>query len=151
MALELKNRNQEAVMSDKNIRITQLDRQRLTDLIVSAQSGEYRGSIYLEKLRGELNRAQIVTPQEIPADVITMNSKVVLLDLDTGQDETYTLVYPEQANAAEGKISILAPIGTAMLGYRVGDVFEWEVPAGKRKLKIEKILYQPEAAGDYEL
>jgi regulator of nucleoside diphosphate kinase len=138
-------------MSDKNIRITELDRQRLIDLIVNAQSGEYRGSIYLEKLRGELDRAQIVTPQEIPADVITMNSRVVLLDLDSGESETYTLVYPEQANTAEGKISILAPIGTAMLGYRVGDVFEWEVPAGKRRFKIEKILYQPEAAGDYEL
>jgi regulator of nucleoside diphosphate kinase len=138
-------------MSDKDIRITELDRQRLIDLIVEAQSGEYRGSIYLDKLRGELERALVVTPQEIPGDVITMNSKVVLLDLDSGESETYTLVYPEHANSAEGKISVLAPIGTAMLGYRVGDVFEWEVPAGKRRLKIEKILYQPEAAGDYEL
>jgi regulator of nucleoside diphosphate kinase len=138
-------------MSDKNIRITELDRQRLIDLIVNAQSGEYRGSIYLEKLRGELDRAQIVTPQEIPADVITMNSRVVLLDLDSGESETYTLVYPEHASTAEEKISILAPIGTAMLGYRVGDAFEWEVPAGKRRFKIDKILYQPEAAGDYEL
>jgi regulator of nucleoside diphosphate kinase len=138
-------------MSDKSIRITELDRQRLIDLIVNAQSGEYRGSIYLEKLRGELDRAQIVTPQEVPGDVITMNSKVVLTDLDSGEEETYTLVYPEHANPAEGKISILAPIGTAMLGYRVGDIFEWEVPAGRRRLRIEKLLYQPEAAGDYDL
>jgi regulator of nucleoside diphosphate kinase len=138
-------------MSDKNIHITEVDRQRLIDLIVSAQSGEYRGSIYLEKLRGELDRAQVLPSQEIPGDVITMNSKVVLLDLDSQEEETYTLVYPENANAAEGKISILAPIGTAMLGYQVGDVFEWEVPAGKRRLRIEKLLYQPEAAGDYEL
>ena len=138
-------------MNGKSIHITELDRQRLMDLIVEAQSGEYRGSIYLENLRGELDRAQIVPPQQIPGDVITMNSKVVVRDLDSGEDETYTLVYPEQANAAEGKISILAPIGTAMLGYRIGDVFEWEVPAGKRRLRIEKILYQPEAAGDYEL
>lgn len=138
-------------MNQKTIHITELDRQRLIDLIVEAQSGEYRGSVYLEKLRGELNRAQIVPPQQIPGDVITMNSKVVLRDLDGGEDETYTLVYPEQSNAAEGKISVLAPIGTAMLGYRIGDVFEWEVPAGKRRLRIEKILYQPEASGDYEL
>lgn len=138
-------------MSDKNIRITEVDRQRLIDLIVNAQSGEYRGSVYLEKLRGELDRAQILTSQEIPGEVITMNSKVVLLDLDNKEEVTYTLVYPEHANSAEGKISILAPIGTAMLGYQVGDVFEWEVPAGKRRLRIEKILYQPEAAGDYEL
>lgn len=138
-------------MSKKNIHITELDRQRLLDLIVDAQSGEYRGSVYLDKLRGELDRAQIVLPQDVPADVITMNSKVALLDLDTQEEEIYTLVYPENANTAEGKVSILAPIGTAMLGYRVGDVFEWEVPAGKRRLKVEKILYQPEAAGDYEL
>ena len=138
-------------MSDKNIRITELDRQRLVNLIIDAQSGEYRGSIYLEKLRGELNRAQIVLPQEIPGDVITMNSQVALLDLDTQEEEIYTLVYPEEANTSEGKISILAPIGTAMLGYRVGDVFEWEVPAGKRRLKVDKILYQPEASGNYEL
>ena len=138
-------------MSDKNIHITELDRQRLIDLILDAQSGEYRGSIYLEKLRGELARAQIVLPQEIPGDVITMNSKVALLDLDAKEEEVYTLVYPENANSSEGRVSILAPIGTAMLGYRVGDVFEWDVPAGKRRLRVEKILYQPEAAGDYEL
>jgi regulator of nucleoside diphosphate kinase len=138
-------------MTDKNIHITELDRKRLIDLITNAQSGEYRGSIYLEKLRGELHRANIVLPQEIPGDVITMNSKVALLDLDTQEEEIYTLVYPENANSAESRISILAPIGTAMLGYRVGDVFEWEVPAGKRRLKVDKVLYQPEAAGNYDL
>lgn len=138
-------------MDDKKIHITELDRRRLLDLILNAQSGGYRGSIYLEKLRGELARAQIVAPREIPSDVITMNSKVALVDLDTQEEEIYTLVYPENANAGEGKISILAPVGTAMLGYRVGDVFEWDVPAGKRRLRVDKILYQPEAAGDYEL
>jgi regulator of nucleoside diphosphate kinase len=138
-------------MSDKKIYITDLDRQRLIDLIMDAQSGKYRGSVYLENLRGELERAEIVLPNEVPGDVVTMNSKVSLIDLETGEEEIYTLVYPEKANAAEGKISILAPVGTAMLGYRVGDVFEWEVPAGKRRLRINKILYQPEAAGDYEL
>ncbi len=138
-------------MGAKKIYITDQDRQRLLDLIMDAQSGGYRGSVYLENLRGELDRAQIVPPQQIPADVITMNSQVVLVDLDTQEEETYTLVYPEHANTSEGKVSILAPVGTAMLGYRVGDVFEWDVPAGKRRLKVEKILFQPEAAGNYEL
>lgn len=138
-------------MSEKTIHITELDRQRLVDLIMDAQSKGYRGSVYLEKLRGELARAEIVLPQEVPADVITMNSKVALMDLDTQEEEIYTLVYPENANTTEGKVSVLAPIGTAMLGYRVNDVFEWEVPAGKRRLKVDKIIYQPEAAGDYEL
>jgi regulator of nucleoside diphosphate kinase len=138
-------------MSERTIQITELDRKRLIDLILEAQSGEYRKSVYLDKLRGELERAQIVTPQEISGDVITMNSQVALTDLDTGEEETYTLVYPENADTTQGKVSILAPIGTAMLGYRVGDVFEWEVPAGMRRLKVEKILYQPEASGNYDL
>mgnify|MGYP003574969874 FL=1 len=138
-------------MSERIIQITELDRKRLIDLIVDAQSGEYRKSIYLDQLRGELERAQIVAPQEILGDVITMNSTVALTDLDTGEEETYTLVYPENADMTQGKVSILAPIGTAMLGYRVGDVFEWEVPAGKRRLKVTKIHYQPEASGNYDL
>jgi regulator of nucleoside diphosphate kinase len=138
-------------MSERTIQITELDRKRLIDLILEAQSGEYRKSVYLDKLRGELERAQIVAPQEISGDVITMNSTVALTDLDTGEEETYTLVYPEHADTTQGKVSILAPIGTAMLGYRVGDVFEWEVPAGMRRLKVEKILYQPEASGNYDL
>jgi regulator of nucleoside diphosphate kinase len=138
-------------MTERTIQITELDQKHLIELIVNAQAGEYRGSVYLEQLRGELERAQIVVPQDIPGDVITMNSTVALTDLDTGEEETYTLVYPENADTSQGRISILAPIGTAMLGYRVGDVFEWEVPAGKRRLKVEKILYQPEASGDFDL
>ena len=87
----------------------------------------------------------------MPHDVVTMNSRVQLVDLDTGEAMTYTLVFPDDADLRQGKISVLAPIGTAMLGYRVGDTFEWRVPAGLRRLKIEAILYQPEAAGDYHL
>lgn len=138
-------------MNERTIHITELDRKRLLDLIQAAQSGEYRRSVYLEDLRGELERAQIVAPQEIPGDVITMNSTVTLTDLDTEEQETYTLVYPEDADMAQDKVSVLAPIGTAMLGYRVGDVFEWEVPSGKRRLRVAKILYQPEASGDFDL
>src|SRR5688572_19788385 len=125
-------------MSEKAIHITELDRKRLLDLIQAAQSGEYRRSVYLEDLRGELERAQIVAPQEIPGDVITMNSTVALTDLDTREQETYTLVYPDDADMTQDKVSILAPIGTAMLGYRVDDVFEWEVPSGKRRLQVTK-------------
>ena len=138
-------------MNERTIQITELDRKRLQDLIRDAQTGEYRKSVYLEKLLGELERAEVVRPQDIPGDVITMNSTVTLMDLDTNEEETYTLVYPEQADTTQGKVSILAPIGTAMLGYRVGDVFEWEVPAGKRRLKVTKILYQPEASGNFDL
>ncbi len=79
-----------------------------------------------------------------------MNSKVEILDLDTQETMTYALVFPRDANIDEGRISILAPLGTAILGYRVGDEFEWEMPNGQRRLKIVKIPYQPEAAGDYD-
>jgi regulator of nucleoside diphosphate kinase len=61
------------------------------------------------------------------------------------------VVFPSEADSEQGKISILAPVGTALLGYRVGDTVEWKLPGGLRRLKIERILYQPEAAGDYHL
>jgi regulator of nucleoside diphosphate kinase len=139
------------MMSGKPIQITEFDLERLQKLLIEAKYTEYRKSQYLEKLQMELNRAEIVSPQEVPEDVITMNSTVCLVDLDTGEEEIYTLVFPDDAEIKQGKISIFAPIGTAMLGYEVGDVFEWEVPAGKRRLRVEKILYQPEASGDFDL
>jgi regulator of nucleoside diphosphate kinase len=80
-----------------------------------------------------------------------MNSRVKLVDLESDETMEYTLVFPQDADLAEGKISVLAPIGTAMLGYRVGDVFSWQVPSGERRIRVEAILYQPEAAGDYDL
>lgn len=138
-------------MSGKPIHITQFDLERLRKLLFDAQSTDYRKSKYLERLQMEINRAEVVPPKDIPSDVITMNSTVCLEDLDTKEEEIYTLVFPDNADLKQGKISILAPIGTAMLGYEVGDSFEWEVPAGKRRLRVKRILYQPEASGDYNL
>ena len=137
-------------MSGKAIQITQFDLERLQKLLVDAQATDYRKSEYLEKLQAEIHRAQVVEPKDIPSDVVTMNSTVSIVDRDTKEEEVYTLVFPEDANVREGKVSILAPIGTAMLGYEVGDTFEWDVPAGKRRLQIKKILYQPEASGDFD-
>jgi len=138
-------------MSGKLIQITEFDLERLKKLLFEARYNEYRKSEYLDKLQMEIDRANVVSPRDIPNDVITMNSTVSLVDLETGEEEVYTLVFPEDADLGEGKISVLAPIGTAMLGYKVGDIFEWEVPAGKRNLRVEKIIYQPEASGDYHL
>jgi regulator of nucleoside diphosphate kinase len=138
-------------MSEKPIHITAFDLERLRNLILDAQATEYRKSEYLEKLKAELNRAIIVKPQEIPPTVVTMNSTIVLVDQDTNEEETYTLVFPESADLSKGRLSILAPIGTAMLGYEIGDVFEWDVPAGKRRLRVERIVYQPEASGNFDL
>ena len=138
-------------MTDKPIQITKFDLDRLKKLLEDAAYTEYRGSDYLARLQAELDRAEVVLPNTVSHTVVTMNSTVVLLDLDTGEEETYTLVFPENADLSSGKISILAPVGTGMLGYEVGDTFEWDVPAGVRRLKVEQILYQPEAAGDYHL
>jgi regulator of nucleoside diphosphate kinase len=93
----------------------------------------------------------VVTPAGIPPDVITMNSRVCLQDMDSGEDLVYTLVFPGDADVESGKISVLAPIGTAMIGYRSGDRITWSVPGGVKKLKVKKILYQPESAGDFHL
>lgn len=138
-------------MNQRNIFITEFDLKRLRDLIADSMSTDYRNSPYLKKLDEELKRGQVVAPKDVPSDVITMNSRALLLDIESHEEMEYTLVFPQDANPAEGKISILAPIGTAMLGYRVGDTFAWQVPDGLRQLKIVKILFQPEAAGNFEL
>ncbi len=137
-------------MKPNTIYITQVDLEKIRDLIREAQNAGYRGSAYIQALKEELDRAEIVNPQDVPPDVITMNTRAVLLDTETSELMEFTLVFPADADVAQGKISILAPVGTGMLGYRVGDVFEWNTPGGKRKLRVEKILEQPEASGNYD-
>ena len=133
------------------IYITELDYERLSGLIDRTRERNGVDREYLNKLEAELDRAEIVDSKQIPADVITMRSKVRLKDLVSGETNTYSLVFPPEADFTEGKISVLAPIGTAILGYRLGDTIEWPVPSGLRKLKVEEVLYQPESAGDREL
>ncbi|MBW7897354.1 Regulator of nucleoside diphosphate kinase [Candidatus Brocadiaceae bacterium B188] len=138
-------------MKKRKIYITEFDKMRLEELIdVATEFGDHARKD-LEFLAGELDRAEIVPSKDIPADVVTMNSKVVLRDLDTAETMTYALVFPRDANVDAGTISILAPVGTAILGYAKGDTVEWSVPSGLRRLRIEEIIYQPEAAGDYHL
>jgi regulator of nucleoside diphosphate kinase len=132
---------------NRTIYITQQDMNRLRSLIDSMKSSRED----LNALSAELEQAKVVSPAEVPADVITMNSKAQVRDLDDNELMTYTLVFPGKANVDEGLLSVLAPIGTAMLGHRVGDEFEWHVPAGAIRLRVEKVLYQPEAAGHYNL
>ena len=141
---EMKRRSKKAT----TIYITEVDYNRLSGLIDRTRERNSEDREYLNKLETELDRAEIVGPKDIPADVVTMRSKVRLNDLVSGESNIYSLVFPTEANFAEGKISVLAPIGTAILGYRQGDTIEWPVPSGIRRLKIEEILYQPESAGD---
>ncbi|HAA47335.1 MAG TPA: nucleoside diphosphate kinase regulator [Synergistaceae bacterium] len=138
-------------MIEQKIYITDFDLKRLKKLLqTSSKTGERKNS-YLEQLRKEVEKAVVVPSEDIPEDVITMNSTVVLIDLDSMKELVYTLVFPEEADGSSGKISVLAPVGTALLGYKVGDIIEWDVPAGKRRLKVKRILYQPEASEDYSL
>ena len=136
---------------ERAIFITEFDLTRLEELLDKVSTEDSRDSKHLKELEDELLRAEVVEPRDIPPDVITMNSQVCLKDLDSGEELLYTLVFPNDARLEENRISILAPVGTALLGYRVGDTIKWKVPGGMRKLKVKKILYQPEAAGDFHL
>lgn len=136
-------------MSDKTIYITDFDKNRLTMLI--KMNRDRTNEAYIRELEKELSRATIVSPKEIPPNIVTMNSEIIFKFLDSGEEMKYILVFPEDADIDKKKISVLAPIGTALLGYKVGDVIEWKVPAGITKVKITKIVYQPEASGHFHL
>ena len=122
------------------------DHEELWCAIAAAGRLNERSKAEVSALRSELERAEIVGPDKIPADVITMNSRAELLDLDTNERMEFTLVFPADADVEEGRISVLAPLGTAMLGYRVGNEFEWVVPYGRRRLKVTAVRFQPETA-----
>jgi len=134
-------------MTGRTIYITDADMKRLRPLVEELKNSQDD----LRMLQQELERARVVAPEEVPADVVTMNSKVRVRDVAMNEVTTYTLVFPDQANIEQHKISVVAPIGTAMLGQQVGDEFEWQVPAGPVRLRVEEVLYQPEAAGHFHL
>ncbi|SDI81752.1 regulator of nucleoside diphosphate kinase [Pseudomonas delhiensis] len=127
------------------ITVTRLDLQRLERLLDSLD--EYGPAA--EALEAELSRANVVGHDEVPPGVVTMNSSVRCREEGSGKEYLLTLVYPEDAGG-EGKVSILAPVGTALLGLTVGQSIDWPAPGGKTlKLSLLDITYQPEAAGDY--
>ncbi len=134
-------------MSKRKIIIIHNDYRRLGALLASDLTEAIGHKSYLADLQAELKRAEVVESDKVSDDAVTMNSTVRMRDVDTGEVETYTLVFPNQADIAAKRLSILAPIGTAILGYRVGNVVRWEVPSGRRRLKIEAVLYQPEREG----
>lgn len=132
-------------MKKRNIIVTAPDHARLSDMI-DFRNLSMRERSEAHALKGELERAEIVAPDAVPPDVITMNSRAELLDLDTSERMEFTLVFPQEADFEAGKISVLAPVGTGMLGYRVGDSFERRAPYGMRRLKVVEVTFQPEAA-----
>lgn len=130
----------EKASKPSEIYITEIDRDRLKKLIESEMHKD---------LEGEINKATVINHKKISKDIITMNSRA-LLDIDDEEMEV-SLVYPKDANFDAKKMSVCSPVGTAILGYREGDTIQWKVPDGTTEIHIKKILYQPEAAGDYHL
>jgi regulator of nucleoside diphosphate kinase len=135
----------------KTIYITEADKAKLEKLLAEEILKTHDGFSRLEGLTKELMKAQVVESADVPSDVITMNSKVLLKHLEREESEEYVLVFPKHANERMQKVSILSPIGTAMIGCRVGHVFRVKTQDGERQMMVEQILYQPEAAGDYHL
>src|SRR5688572_8241867 len=119
------------------ITISERDALRLRQLV---QTSDPSNAENIQRLKAELERARIVPREDLPADVIAMNSTVELEDLEDGEILTYTLVLPENADIETGKISILAPLGMAMLGFKVGDEIEWPVPAGTLHVRVRRLL-----------
>ena len=133
-------------MTTNTIYITKNDYKKLVNLIDDKWPHDDND----EALLLELEKAIIVEPEKIPGDVITMNSLVNFVDVESGARLTYWLVFPQDADVRQNKISVLSPIGCALLGYRIGDIITIKTPGGERMIEVKEILHQPEAEGNYE-
>lgn len=149
MSLSVRSRSTQPPMTTNPIMITSQDYDRLVELVDSHAHG--RSAELAADLDDELARARVVDQTGIPPDIVTMNSRCVFRFTDTGEEREVTLVYPPHADVASGKISVLAPVGAALLGLAVGQSIRWTTPEGARTLELIALRYQPEAAGDYHL
>lgn len=127
--------------------MTHADHQRLGTLIDQMGMDD---RWHFRDLCRTFEEAHLVDSAEVPADVVTMGSTVRLRELESGEWWTFTLCYPPEANIDEDRISVLSPVGTAIVGRRVGDVVPWPVPGGTVRIRIRELLYQPEAAGAHD-
>ena len=136
---------------DRVVFVTSTDLERLTRLL-EQQKGSPRDAEMHAALEEELGRAQVVDSTAIPPDVVTMNSDVQFEDVETGERLDARLVYPPQADVDRGRVSVLAPVGSALLGLSVGQSIKWPLPrGGTRHLRVVAVTYQPEAAGSTSL
>jgi regulator of nucleoside diphosphate kinase len=134
-------------MQEQYVRVTEVDSRRLQTLIDGALLRDRRDTSSVEELERHLVEAEVLPAALIGPDVVTMNSEVLVTDLDTDETLSFRVVFPRAANAGAGSISVLAPLGMAVLGRRAGEEITWSVPAGTRRLRVEEILYQPERDG----
>jgi regulator of nucleoside diphosphate kinase len=122
------------------ITIAESDAQRLRGLLWAHGEARLRDQEHLQELKAELERALVLDAAQLPPDVITLDAQVQVLDLTSGERKEYVLVVPTEANVSANRISVLAPLGTALLGFREGDEVEWEMPGGLRRLRIERVI-----------
>lgn len=130
----------------KSITITERDLGSLRELLEVARRVVVRNRDHLLAFEEQLKHAQIVSQDRVPADVITIHTQARIHELDSGRKAVYTLVFPHDADVAKNRISVLAPFGSALLGYRVGDIVACVSSSAAKRLKIKEIVYQPEAA-----
>jgi len=134
---------------ERPIVVTYKDMLRLTALTEIYGFGRTRPLV--DALEGELVRARMVASDEVPGDVVTMNSRVRYADECTGRVREIVLCYPD-AGTEDGRVSVLSPVGVALLGLATGDAIEWVMPDGRsHRLRVLEVIYQPEASGDFEL
>ena len=138
-------------MSSTKKVITEPDRWRLKQAVEAARSAWWSFGPHLDWLAGQLRDAHVVPADEVAHDVITMNSRVEVEDVRAKTPHTFTIVYPDEARRERGRISVFDPAGLALLGMRVGDFLFWTEPSAQRTGRVTKVLYQPEAAGHYDL
>ena len=134
---------------EKEIKITELDYVRLSKLVSSAKSEKKIEIENLNALIHEIDRAEKVDSKSITPEFVTMNSVLKVFNCSTEKLMTIKIVYPIEADYKKGFISILSPLGSALLGYRVGDIVKYEAPKGKVEITIRSIDYQPESQGEY--
>ena len=136
-------------MSRPAIIINERDAERLDRLL---EQPAHASLAVADALNEELDRANMCAPEAMPHDVVTMNSTVKFRELKSGEIRVRTLVYPAQMTDSATQLSVLAPVGAALLGLRVGDYIHWTLPGGTTTdLEVLELLYQPEAAGDFML
>lgn len=132
------------MINQPKVTLTELDARSLRMLLNGAHGVREIDWPQLRALEAEMDRADIVPSHRIARDVVRMYSRVRIVDLRTGEQLVYQIVYPHEADYSKSKISVLAPIGTALLGYRAGTEIEWKVPSGTRRLRIEAVEQQSE-------
>ena len=127
--------------------ITEFDRQRLKDVLTVACAQTVTPDKDLAGFLGAYYRAIVVPSDEVPRDVVTMNSRVDMYDMEYDVTETYTLVYPVDSDIFTNRLSILNPMGMAILGRRQGEIARWRSTNGEHHLQLMKLVFQPEREG----